>query len=187
MRPPKLLDAQALWDYALKALSARAHSAGELREKLKRKAQRSSDVEATMRRLKEAGYLNDPSFAESYAAARLEHQGFGKARVRADLRGRRVAPAVVERAVGRVYANLDEDLLVERFLRRKYRAAPRENLFGEERELAAAYRRLRRAGFGTESIVRVLKRFAQNPELLDSFEPPWEEADRENPDEGADL
>jgi hypothetical protein len=34
-RKPRRLDADALWEYALKSLGARAHSIGELREKLR--------------------------------------------------------------------------------------------------------------------------------------------------------
>jgi hypothetical protein len=43
--------------------------------------------------------------------------------------------------------------------------------------MASAYRRLVRAGFRTGDILRALKRFARNPELLDAFEPPHEEAE----------
>ena len=68
----------------------------------------------------------------------------------------------------------NEAALIEEFVRRKYRLAPREGLFQEEKDLASAYRRLARAGFRTGEIVRVLKRFAKNPELLDNFEPPEE-------------
>ena len=57
-------------------------------------------------------------------------------------------------------------------VRRKYRSVPREGLFQEEKDLASAYRRLLRAGFRTGEIIRVLKKFAKNPELLDNFEPP---------------
>ena len=63
-------------------------------------------------------------------------------------------------------------------MRRKYRLVPRQGLFQEDKDLAAAYRRLLRAGFRTGDIVRVLKRFSKNPDLLDSFEPP-EEASEE--------
>ena len=38
-KPPSLLDAAGLWDFALKSLAARGLSAGELREKLRRKAE----------------------------------------------------------------------------------------------------------------------------------------------------
>ena len=54
--------------------------------------------------------------------------------------------------------------------------APREGLFQDEKDLAAAYRRLLRAGFRTGDIVRALKRFAKDPDLLDNFEPPEEDA-----------
>jgi SOS response regulatory protein OraA/RecX len=60
--------------------------------------------------------------------------------------------------------------MIEDWIRRKYRNAERESLFQEDKDLAAAYRRLARAGFRTSDIVRVLKRFAKNPELLDSLE-----------------
>ena len=175
MRLPKRLDGDGLWEYALRMLAGRAHSAGELREKLRRKAERATDVDAVLARLKEYGYLNDRAFAESYAAARLTNQGLGKARVMSDLRGRRVAPSVAERTVDKVYADVNEEGLIEEFLRRKYRMTPRENLFQGDKELAAAYRRLRRAGFGSGNILKVLKKFARNPELLDGFEPPEEE------------
>ena len=179
MRSPKRLSSEGLWEYALRALGARAHSAGELREKLRRKAERAADVDTTLARLKENGYLNDRAFAESYAAARLENQGLGKARVLSDLRQRRVAPAVAERTVGKVYADVNEEKLIEDFVRRKYRMASRDQLFRDEKDLAAAYRRLRRAGFGAGNIVRVLKRFARDPDLLDAFEPPEEEPEED--------
>jgi SOS response regulatory protein OraA/RecX len=92
-----------------------------------------------------------------------------------DLRHRRVAPALAEKTVHAVYENVDESALIEEWIRRKYRTTPREGLFREDKDLASAYRRLLRAGFRTGEIVRVLKRFAKNPELLDSFEPPEEE------------
>ena len=123
-------------------------------------------------RLKESKYLDDQRFAEGFATARLSNEGFGKTRVVQDLRQRRVAPALAEKTVGDVYQEVDESALIEDWIRRKYRAVPREGLFQEEKDLASAYRRLTRAGFRTGEIVRVLKKFAKNPELLDNFEPP---------------
>src|ERR1039458_8653384 len=83
------LDAAALWEYALRVLAGRAHSTGDLRQKLRGKAERAADVDPTIARLKEYGYLNDRKFAESFAAARLENEGLGKTRVLADLSRRR--------------------------------------------------------------------------------------------------
>ncbi|MGA2738017.1 MAG: RecX family transcriptional regulator [Bryobacteraceae bacterium] len=165
------LDAAALWEYALLLLGGRAYSSGELREKLRRKAVRAADVDPTIARLKEYGYLDDRKFAENFAAARLENQGLGKTRVLADLSRRRVTPAVAQQTVGKVYENVSEEGLAEDFVRRKFRMAARESLFQDEKQMASAYRRLMHAGFRPATAVAVLKKFARNPELLDGFEP----------------
>jgi DNA-binding transcriptional regulator YhcF (GntR family) len=86
-----------------------------------------------------------------------------------------VAPSLAERTVQRVYQDVDEEALIEGLIRRKYRLAEREGLFRQDKDLAAAYRRLLHAGFRSGDIIRVLKRFARNPDLLDEFEPPEEE------------
>jgi regulatory protein len=176
-RRVRLLDGASLWEYALKILGGRAHSSGELREKLRRRAERVTDVDDVLSRLKQSGYLNDQRYAESYAASRLSGEKFGRTRVIRDLRQHRVAPALAERTVEKVYRDVDEEALIEEWVRRKYRTATREGLFGEPQDLAAAYRRLARAGFRSGEILKVLKRFAKNPELLDGFEAPDEEND----------
>ena len=50
-RKPRTMDAERLWNYALRALGGRAHSTGELREKLRRRAEKVEDVDATIVRL----------------------------------------------------------------------------------------------------------------------------------------
>jgi len=176
-RKPDRLDSAALWEYALRALAGRAHSTGELREKLRRKAARAADVDPAIARLKQCGYLNDRKFAESFAAARLENDGLGRTRVLADLSRRRVAPAVARQTVGKIYEDVNEAALAEEFVRRKFRMAAKENLFQADKDLAAAYRKLLRAGFRSAIIIAVLKKFARDPDLLDGFEPPEEAAE----------
>jgi regulatory protein len=176
-RKPRLLDAEALWSYALKVLTGRAHSTGELREKLRRRAERPADIDDVLARLKDVGYLDDRRYAEGFAAARLSNEKFGRTRVVQDLRQRRVAPELAEKTVQKVYQDVDDQALIEDWIRRKYRMAPRQGLFQKEKDLAAAYRRLLRAGFRSGEVIRALKRFAKDPELLDGFEPPEEVAE----------
>ena len=175
------LDASALWEYAVRALAGRAHSIGELRAKLRLKAERQSDIDGVLARLKDYKYLDDRKYAESFANARLENQRFGRNRVLRDLRQRRVAPAVAERTVAKVYSQVDELELIDEFIRRRYRAAAREGLFQTDKDMASAYRRLLGAGFSSANVVRALKRFAKNPDLLDGFEPPAESDEEESP------
>jgi len=167
---PKKLDAAALFEYALRSLSARAQSLGELRQKLVRRAERPEEVAPVLERLKESGFLDDRRYAETIAASRLENQGLGKARVLRDLRQRRVDSTVAEKAVEGAYREADEVALIEAYLRRKYRNVVFEEFLAEPKNLAAAYRRLRTAGFGSANAVRVLKRFAADAQALDTIE-----------------
>jgi regulatory protein len=176
-RRARQLDAASLWEYALKVLGGRAYSTGELREKLRRRAEQAEDVDVVLVRLKEIGYLDDKRYAESYAASRLSGEKFGRGRVIHDLRQHRVAPPLAESTVEKVYRDVDEVALIEEWIRRKYRTAEREGLFGDQKDLGKAYRRLVHAGFRSGEILKVLKRFAKNPDLLDGFEPPEEDAE----------
>ena len=174
---PKLLNLAGLWEYALRILAARAYSSGEIREKLRRRAEKAGDVDGVIILLKDRGYIDDRRFAESFASARLTNDKFGSSRVARDLRTRRVAPGLAETTVRKVYQDVDEQKLIEDFIRRKYRLAEREGLFADDKDLAKAYRRLVHSGFRSGEILKTLKRFARNPELLDAFEPPEEEAE----------
>jgi len=167
---PKPLDENGLLAFAAQALSARALSIGELREKLKRRAAEPSDVEIVLARLKESGYLNDRRFADSYASWRRDDGGFGKTRVLRDLMARRVAPAVAKQAAEAAYQGADEIAMIEKFLERKYRGKDLGALLQEEKHLASAYRKLRTSGFSTGNSVRVLKRYAAQAELLEDSE-----------------
>ncbi len=173
-RKPARLDAGGLWELALKTLAARACSSGELRQKLRLRAARLDDVDITIARLKEHRYLDDRRFAETFASARLENQHLGKRRIVQDLLRRRVAPSLAAATAAKTYQNVDETALIEDYIRRKFHDKAGSGLFQHEKDLASAYRRLSRAGFNSGSIIRTLKRFAANPDLLDGFEPPVE-------------
>jgi regulatory protein len=168
MRTPKRLDRNGLMAYAARALSARAQTISELREKLKRRAVEAADVDEILARLKESGYLNDQRFAESYASWRRDDGGFGKTRVLRDLMARHVAPGIARQAAETAYRGADEIAMIEQFLARKYRGKDLSALLKIEKNLAAAYRKLRTSGFSTSNSVRVLKRYSEQAELLDN-------------------
>jgi regulatory protein len=169
-KPKHRLAAQELFDFAVRSLARRAQSSAELRQKLRERAAEEASIEEVLGRLTEYGYLNDKRFAENYAASRLENERFGRARTLNDLRTRRVTGPVADAAVENTYKETDETALVEAYIRKKFRATPRETLFKQDKDLAGAYRRLLRAGFRSAVIVPVLKRFAKNPDLLDAIE-----------------
>jgi len=181
-RAPKRLDVEGLMNYALRALGSRALSMGELRQKLQRRAETRSDVDAVIAKLKEAGYLDDRRYADTFATARLENEGLGRSRVLRDLRQRRVAPALAEQAVNRAFKETDETELIEAYLQRKFRGKDLKSWLAEEKNLAAAYRRLRYAGFSSGNSVRALKRYAERADELEGTETDGPESDE--PDAG---
>jgi len=170
MRTPAKLDLEGLLNYAGRSLAQRAQSLGELRMRLKQRAARQEDVAEAINRLKDAGFLNDRRFADSFANWRRDNKGLGQARVMRDLLTRRVAPAVAKQAVQAAYSNVDETALIESFLARKYRGKDLGHLLTEEKNLASAYRKLRTAGFSSGNSIRVLKKFAAGAERLEDLE-----------------
>jgi regulatory protein len=153
-RKSKPLGEEELHAYALKSLAVRALSLGEMRTKLERRALRKSDVEMVLRRLADVGFLNDARFAESYASWRMD-QRLGRRRVERDLRARRVAPELVQRAVENAFAGADESEMLREHIAKHTR---RTGLPADRRGMANLYRHLVVAGFSPSLIFPELRR-----------------------------
>jgi regulatory protein len=167
---PKKLDAEGLWSYALRTLGHRAHSANELQQKLARRAESSSVLRATLAKLRDYGFTDDAKFSESFAAARLQNQGFGRSRVLRELRSKRVAPSLAEHAVEKAFSGTNEEELIKQFLARKYRGKDLPSFLAEDKNLAAVYRRLRTAGFSSGRVLSVLKQYSSKAEDWNELE-----------------
>jgi len=161
-RRPRKLAAQELFEYAVKCLAARIYSTGDLTAKLRLRAANPPDVSAAIERLKEVGYLNDRHFAETFAAARVANDGFGKIRVLTDLRRHRIPGELAEEAAIQALDGKSEAELIEAWIERRMG----NQKLDDERKLAGAFRRLRRAGFTTAPILHALKKKAARPEML---------------------
>ena len=125
------------------------------------------DADAAIDRLKDIGYLDDRRFAEGYAAARVENEGFGRMRVLNDLRARRVSGEMADQAVERAIGDRSEAELIDAFMERRMHSVFAGGKIDDERKLAAAYRKLRRAGFSSGPILAALKRIAARPEAIE--------------------
>jgi regulatory protein len=160
---PKLTES-ALWEYALRVVGHRAHSAAELRRKLFRRAESPAALAAVMEKLREYSFVDDQKFSGVFAASRLQNRGFGRIRVLNDLRAKQVSSAIAEEAVAKVFEGTDEQTLIQQFLGRKYRSIDLKTFLQEEKNLASAYRRLRVAGFSSQGSLTALRRYNQQAE-----------------------
>jgi regulatory protein len=159
------LDEAALYDYAVKALGRRMRTEVELRRLLVARAEPGARGEAAVRavvaQLKERRYLDDQSYAETYARLRQENEKFGARRVRQDLRQKGLRSDLVEKTLAASYGQTNEEALARQHLERKRIKKP-----GNEKETARVMRRLVAAGFSTGTIYKILRRWDVPEEAL---------------------
>lgn len=167
--PPGRLAADALHEYALRALSRRSHTLSELEAKLRRRSLDDADVTAVLERLRAHGYLDDAKVAETHSVMRRDLHAMGPRRILAELKRRGVADATAESAVENAFRGCDESELVRAHLRRKLGTARAAAGVRGAKELARLYRALARAGFGQSAILDGLREVAADPELADAL------------------
>jgi regulatory protein len=159
------LNEAGLYEYAVRALGRRMRTEAELRRLMGTRAEPGASGEAAVRavvgRLKEHGYLNDRSYAETYARLRKENEKLGARRVRQDLQQKGVRAEVIEEAVGARYGETNEETLAREYLSRKRIPKPES-----PKDTARVVRRLVAAGFKTATIYGILRRWDVAEETL---------------------
>ena len=163
--PRAPLNEPGLYDYAVKSLGRAMRTEAELRRLLHQRAKPGSSGEAAvvsvLTRLKERGYLDDQSFAETYARLRQENEKLGQRNVRQKLQQKGVSTPIINETLEARYASTDEEALARQHLERKRIRKP-EN----EKETARVMRRLVAAGFSTGVIYRILRNWDVPDESL---------------------
>jgi regulatory protein len=164
-KPRAPLNEAGLYEYAIKSLGRAMRTEAELRRLLHQRAKPGSSGEAAvvsvLTRLKERGYLDDQSFAETYARLRQENEKLGQRNVRQKLQQKGVSTPIINETLEARYASTDEETLARQHLERKRIRKP-EN----EKETARVMRRLVAAGFSTGVIYRILRNWDVPDESL---------------------
>jgi regulatory protein len=149
----------------VKALGRQMRSEAELRRlmqpRVEPEAAGEAKIEAVVLRLKEYGYLNDASFAETYARLRQQNQKLGQRRVAQDLKQKGVHDTLIAETLDARYGQTNEEALAREHLERKRLRKP-EN----EKETARIMRRLVAAGFSTGVIYKILRQWDVPDEAL---------------------
>jgi regulatory protein len=164
-KPREFLNETGLYDYAVKALGRHMRSEAELRRLMHPRVEPGergdSAISAVLARLKEYGYLNDQSFAETYARLRQENEKLGQRRVKQDLKLKGVNDALIAETLDARYAQTNEEALAREHLDRKRIKKP-ENV----KETARVMRRLVTAGFSMGTIYKILHQWNVPDEAL---------------------
>jgi len=168
-KPREPLNAAGLFDYAVKALGRRMRSEAELGRLMKARvapdASGAAAIAAVVARLKDYGYLNDASFAETYARLRQQNEKLGQRRVKQDLQQKGIAGALIVETLEARYGQTNEEALAREHLDRKRIRKP-EN----PKETARVMRRLVGAGFSTGVIYKILRQWDVPDEALTALD-----------------
>jgi regulatory protein len=150
-------------DKAAELLAIRPHFEAELRRKLIRRRYPEDEVEATLSRFCDLGYLDDEASARSFVDSRLRRGPVGRMRLSVELRRRGVAGEIVADVVGQIS---DDDELerarvaAERWSRRQRSSGSTESPDGgrpDAGRIEALGRHLGRKGFEKRVILEVLQ------------------------------
>lgn len=132
---------------AVRLLAARPHFRAELKAKLAQRGYPQEEVDAALDRLVAEGYLDDVRVARDFVAHRLERQGEGRLRLKAEL----VRRGASEEAVAAALAEVPEDDLAPA------REAAEKWARSHRPDPAALARHLARKGFSRRAIFAVSK------------------------------
>jgi regulatory protein len=169
-RPKKLYTEEELYEYAVGALGRRMRTVAELKRLLRQRVEADTEigqtlVELIIRRLKDQGYLNDAKYAAAFSSYRRDNEKFGRRRVITDLKIKGVHGEVIEKAVGSVYEEIDEEKQAREYLKRKRLKKP-----ADQKQAARIFRQLVRAGFRSKTIFTILKKWDVEDEMLTALE-----------------
>lgn len=159
-----------MYAYALGALGRRMRSTAELKRLMRQRVDTQTEIGRTLielvtRRLKDQGYLNDAKYAAAYSALRRDNEKFGRRRIITDLKVKGVVGEVLENAVEQTFAEVDDEKQAREYLRRKRLAKPQD-----KKQAARIFRQLMRAGFGSKTIFKILRKWDVDEEMLGALE-----------------
>jgi regulatory protein len=160
-----------LYEYAVGALARRMRTVAELKRLMRARVDQAESehgqtlIELVIRRLKDQGYLNDSQYAAYYTSLRRDHQKLGRMRVITELKTRGVHGAVIDKAVDEAYEGVSEEKQARDYLHKKRLEKPKD-----QKQAARIFRQLARAGFGTKTIFKILKKWDVDDETLSALE-----------------
>ena len=166
----KLMDEASLYEYAVGALGRRMRSVSEMRRLLRNRVEIDTElgqvlVDLVVVRLKDAGYLNDTKYATAFSSYRRDNEKFGRRRIETDLKIRGVHGDVIDKTVGEVFDDVNEEKQAREYMRRKRLKKPED-----QKQAARIFRALMRAGFGAKTIFSILKNWNVDEEVLTALD-----------------
>lgn len=105
---------EAVYEKAVKLLSHRFHTTGELLRKLLVRGFPASDIHPVLRKLEEQKFLDDEKFAEIFVDNLKRYKDFGYYGIKAKLLKRQIPSGLAEQALSEFFTEEDELAVAKR-------------------------------------------------------------------------
>jgi regulatory protein len=139
---------------ALRYLSYRARSEAELLAHLSRKGYSAAAREKALEKLRSLNYINDESFARSWALSRAAGRNYGPKRIERELTAKGVGQPLIRDVIGSTFAHGDEEKNAKNLLDKKFKGI---NL-RDPKALRRASAFLARRGYSSQVIFSLMGR-----------------------------
>jgi regulatory protein len=139
----------------LKMLARRELSEAQVRQRLSRRGHPPDAIGAAVERLKQERALDDARVAAAIARTETGVKRRGRLRVRRQIERAGIAAPTARRALDEVFAEIDDQQLLEAALARRLREGA---VIADDGELQRLYRYLIAQGFKTDPILKTLAR-----------------------------
>ncbi len=143
--------------FALKLLSRKDYSVSEIEEKLRNANFAESDINKTVEKLKNYGYLNDEKFSLLFIESKTKKKPVGKELLAHQLRKKKVTNETIEKTL----SNLDENELIAKAIEKRLSLRGKPKNLNEAKKL---YDYLIRQGFSADLVTETLQKMQLIPD-----------------------
>ena len=143
---------QEVYEKAIKLLSIRMHTTGELHQKLKQRGFSDLDIRPVLLELEQHRFLDDQRFAEIFVDNLKRYKDFGFFGIKVKLLARKIPSDMAEQALQEFFTIDDELAVAARLLKKNKKLA-------NSRDWKKSAAALQRRGFRSDVIGKALKDF----------------------------
>jgi regulatory protein len=138
---------------ALRYLGYRSRSEAEVRRYLGRRGRAPGTIDLVTEKLRALKYLNDETFARSWALGRAQDRGYGPKRIEQELRAKGIGPSLIQDALRETFDEVDETAQARRLLTKHFKGGD----FTEPKTLRRAVALLQRRGYSSKTVFNLLR------------------------------
>jgi regulatory protein len=148
-------DRERCYAAALRILSYRFNSEGELRRKLAGKNFERETIDAVIDKLRRENWIDDDRFAAAFVRTRVR-KGIGRLRIKRELTAAGVSAGIIATAIGENVPAEGERAAAEKLARKKFTLVRRRSDAEAARNKVAAY--LQRQGYDTAVVIEIVRK-----------------------------